>query len=375
MVDPHQILVGRDCDDVQLVHLVKLGRFRHGGAGHPRQLLVEFEEILEGDRGERLILLLDLHFFLGLDRLVQTVGPLAADHETAGELVDDDDLAVWLHHVVTVAFVEVVGLERIVDQVRPLHVARRVEAFEPGDLLGLAHAFIVQVAGPLLFLDLEMDVALELAGDPVGLGIFRHVVEGRARDDQRRARLVDQDAVHLVDDRVMQLALRLIILARLHVVAEIIEAELVIGAVSDVAGVDLLPFGGIHFRLDRSHGHSQTAKERAHPFGVAAGQVVVDRHHVHPVAIQGVQIRGQSGDQRLSFPGHHLGDISAVQDHAAHQLNVKVAHVEIAAARLPRSGERFGQEVLERLARVPTLAQLDRLGPQLIRGERLHRRL
>ena len=85
-----------------------------------------------------------------------------------------------------------------------------VKALEPGNLLGLAYAVIVQMAGALLFLDLEVQVALELAGDPVGLGILGDVVEGRAGDDQRRTGLVDQDAVHLVDDRVVELALRLI---------------------------------------------------------------------------------------------------------------------------------------------------------------------
>ena len=82
------------------------------------------------------------------------------------------DLAVGLDHVVAVALVEVMGLERVVDQVRPLHVAGRVEALEPGNLLGLADAVVVQVAGALLLLDLEVQVALEQAGDPVGLGVL-----------------------------------------------------------------------------------------------------------------------------------------------------------------------------------------------------------
>ena len=133
-----QRLVGRDRDDVELVDLVKLGRLGHGRAGHARQLLVELEEVLQGDRGEGLVLFLDLDPFLGLDGLVQPVGPLAADHQPAGELVDDDDLAVGLDDVVAVALVEVMGLERVVDQVGPFHVAGRVEALEPGDLLGLA---------------------------------------------------------------------------------------------------------------------------------------------------------------------------------------------------------------------------------------------
>ena len=87
------LLVGID-RDVELVDLVELRRLGVGGAGHAGQLLVHAEVVLEADRRQRLVLFLDLDAFLGLDRLVQAVGPAAARHLAAGELVDDDDLAV-----------------------------------------------------------------------------------------------------------------------------------------------------------------------------------------------------------------------------------------------------------------------------------------
>src|SRR3546814_19182419 len=57
---------------------------------------------------------LDLHAFLGLDRLVQAVGPAAAVHHAAGEFVDDDDLAV-LDDIIGVELEHHDGLERLVD--------------------------------------------------------------------------------------------------------------------------------------------------------------------------------------------------------------------------------------------------------------------
>ncbi len=261
--------VGGNGDDVERVDLPELVRLGHGRAGHARELLVELEEVLERDRGEGLVLLLDLHPLLGLDRLMQPIRPLPAFHQPAGELVDDHDL-VTSDHVLAVATVEVVRLERVVDQVRPLHIAGRVEALDPGDPLGLADAVVVQVAGPLLLLDLEVDVGLEQPRDPVGLGVLPHVVEGRARDDQGRPGLVDQDAVDLVDDRVVQQTLSLQLLGRLHVIAEIIEAELVVRSVGDVAAVDVLPLVRVHLRLDRADGQAEAVIERAHPLGVAA---------------------------------------------------------------------------------------------------------
>ena len=131
MVDPLQRPVGGNGDHVELVDLPELAGLGHGRAGHAADLVVELEEVLQRDRGQRLVLFLDLHAFLGLDRLVQPVAPVAALHQAAGELVDDDDLAV-LDHVVDVALVEMMGLQRIVDQVRPFHVAGGVEALDAG---------------------------------------------------------------------------------------------------------------------------------------------------------------------------------------------------------------------------------------------------
>ena len=110
--DADQVLVGRNGDDVEVVDFPELVGLGHGGAGHAGELLVELEVVLERDGGERLVFFLDADAFLGLDGLVQAVGPLAAGHQAAGELVDDDDLAVH-HHVVAVAAVEVVALSEL----------------------------------------------------------------------------------------------------------------------------------------------------------------------------------------------------------------------------------------------------------------------
>ncbi len=86
--------VGRDHRDVELVDLGELLGLGLGGAGHAGELVVHPEVVLEGDGGERLVLALDAHPLLGLHRLVQAVRPAPARHQAAGELVDDDDLAV-----------------------------------------------------------------------------------------------------------------------------------------------------------------------------------------------------------------------------------------------------------------------------------------
>ena len=99
--------IGHHADLVDLVELGGLGLRRTGHAG---ELVVEAEVVLQGDRGEGLVLLLDLDAFLGLDRLVHALVVAAAVQDAAGELVDDQHLAV-VDDVVLVPLVELLGLD------------------------------------------------------------------------------------------------------------------------------------------------------------------------------------------------------------------------------------------------------------------------
>ena len=68
----------------------------------------------------------------------------------------------------------------------------------------------------------------------------------------------------------------------------------------------------------------------AHPLGVAAGQVVVDRDDVHALAGQRVEVGRQHAGEGLALTGLHLGDVAEVQRRAAHDL-----HVDSGAGRAP----------------------------------------
>ena len=59
----------------------------------------------------------------------------------------------------------------------------------------------------------------------------------RAGNDEGRARLVDEDRVDFVDDREVVAALNHLLEMELHVVAQIVEAQFVVGAVGHVAGI------------------------------------------------------------------------------------------------------------------------------------------
>ncbi len=211
------------------------------GAGHAGELVVHAEVVLERDRGERLVLLLDLHAFLGLDRLVQALAPAPALEDAAGELVDDLHLAV-LHDVVDVALEQLLGAQRRLELVDEVLVDVLVEVVDAERVLDALDALLGGDDRPLRLVDLVVAVALEVLHDGGELVVELLRVVGATRDDERRARLVDEDRVDLVDDREVVAALHLVVGGHGHVVAQVVEAELVVGAVGDV-GVRTPPLG------------------------------------------------------------------------------------------------------------------------------------
>ena len=230
--------VGRDLDDRQLVDLHELGGLGEGRAGHARELVVHAEVVLQRDRREGLVLLLDAHALLRLDRLVEALRPAAAVEDAAGELVDDLDLAVD-DGVVDVALVERLGAQGLDQVVDERAVLGAVEVVDAEELLGLGDAALgdrdrlvllvelVVVLGDEALLHLRVHALGLLAGGQARGELGEAAVEvggllGGAGDDQRRAGLVDEDVVDLVDDRVVVGGERLALLGEAPAVLDLL---------------------------------------------------------------------------------------------------------------------------------------------------------
>ena len=371
----------------QTVDLQELRRLGIGRAGHARELLVEAEEILEGDRGDRLVFLADVDAFLGLDGLVQAIRPAAARHRAAGELIDDDDLAV-AHDVLAVAVVQRMGAQGRIEVVHEADVGRVIQALALTQQAELGHQLLdvlMAVFGDVDLLALLIDAVVALAfflqlADQLGHDLHDAQVEvgvlfGGAGDDQRGARLVDEDGVDLVDDRVGQRPLHAVFQAEGQVVAQVVEAEFIVGAVGDVAAIGGALFLGALRVLDDADRQAQEAVQRGHPVRVALRQVLVDRDHVHALTHQRIEVGRQRAHQGLALAGAHLGDLALVQRHAADQLHIEVAHLHDTTGRLAHDREGLGNEVVEGRASLQALAELDGLGAQRLVREGLDLRL
>ena len=381
--------VGWHHDGVQLVDRAEFEGFGIGGTGHPRQLLVQAEVVLEGDRCQRLVLVLDLHAFFGFHRLVQAVGPTAPLHGTAGVFVDDDHFAIF-HDVVNVAGEQHVGAQRGGNVVHQHDVGRRVQRLalihDAGfhqHLFDQDQAAFGQVNLARLLIHREVPFTLEGVGvfffladqfrdQLVDLDVHLGAVFGRAGDDQRRTRFIDQDGVHLIHQRIVQFALHALFRAERHVVAQVVEAVFVVGAVGDVGGVSFTLGRRRHARQVDTDAQAEELEQRTVVFGVTLRQIVVDGHDVHAAAAQGVQVGRQRRGQGFTFTGAHLGDAAVIQHHAAQQLHVEVTHAEHAFTRLTHYGEGFRDQAFQRFALLQARAEFVGFRFQLIIGQFFH---
>ena len=161
----------------------------------------------------------------------------------------------------------------------------------------------------------------------------------------------------------------------LHVVAQVVEAKLVVRAVRDVRAVGLLPLLIGQAVLDHADVETEEAVDLSHPLGVASRQIVVHGDDMDAVAREGVEVDGQGGDQGLALAGLHLGDLPLMKNDTAEQLDVVVPHAQGAARGFANGGEGGNQQVVETGALLEAGSSFAGAGPQLVVAQRFEFRL
>ena len=254
--------VRRHDDHIEPVDVAELTLFGLGRTRHAGEVIVETEEILKRDRRERLILAANLDAFLRLDRLMDAVGVPAPVHEAAGELVNDDHFAI-LDDILLIAMEEIPRLERRVELVRELDVALLVKVCDAEHLLDFGDAGFRDRYRVGLLVDGVVLVLLQAREDLRELIVQLARFLRRAADDERRARLVDEDRVDFVDQREVELALHEVFHLPRHVVAQIVEADFVVRDVGYVAVVRGAPLRRIETVLNDADGSSRGTRRSA----------------------------------------------------------------------------------------------------------------
>ena len=303
-VDTDNGLVGGYFDNVKAVDAAELRFLCHSRAGHTGKLAVQTEEVLEGDSGEGLALVLYLHSLLGFDSLMKSLVEAASEHQSSGELVNYDDLSV-LHDVLDIEVHTAVSLYCLIDVVENGEVIGIHKVLDTEEFFSLLYAVGEKRGGLCLFIDdiiggvivlLFLGIHLDHLHGGHGLGeLVRLFVEvGRlvaaSRDDERSSRLIYEDRVHLVHDSEIHLAHYLVLLADTHIVAQVVEAELIVRAVGYIAGVCRAAVVVLHIVDNKPDGQPEEAVNASDKLAVALGEVVVDGDNVNTLAGQRVEV-------------------------------------------------------------------------------------
>ncbi len=384
--------VGGDLHDVERIDRAEFAFFGFRRTRHTRKLFVKSEVILEGNGRVGLILLAHLDAFFRLDGLMQAVGVAAPDHKTTRKFVDDDDFAV-VDDIFLVEREQVMRFERLLNVVvegRVRHVGNVFDAeesfgffraefgqlnllvspfdneipiqlFRLCDLLRTRIALLLSAAVLFCVFQIVVEPALQGADEFIDAYVQIGRLVAPARNNERRSGFVDENGVHFVDDRKIQFALHHARKLGFQIVAQIIEAELVVRTVRNVAGVSGALVLVFHAGNDDADRKPHEFMNFSHPFRVAAGEVIVDRDDMHAFARKRFEIAGQSCNERFAFARLHFSDSALKQTDTADDLNVEVAHAEHASACFAQGGEGVVENIVERFAVFKTVFQNPRL--------------
>ena len=250
--------------------------------------------------------------------------------------------------------------------VQDVYVPGIVEVLDLQELLHLGHPLLGQYHRVSLLVHGEVAVPLQVGDDAVDVVVLLGGFLRGAGDDQGGSGLIDQDRVHLIHDGVKELPLDTVLQGELHVVPQVVEAELVVGPVGDVGGVGLLPLVILHIVGDHPHIQTQEPVDHPHPLGIPPGQVVVDGDDVNPPAQQGVEVCRKGGHESLPLPCGHLRYLTLVKDYSTDELHIEVTLPEGTPGHLPHHGEGLGKELIEALPPLDPLLELPGLCPEFM---------
>ena len=207
-----------------------------------------------------------------------------------------------------------------------LHVVRIREVVDLEIALAELYTFVSKRNLIVFLLHLVVSLFIESLYEGVGISVHNAGIYAASRNDKRSSGFIDEDGVDLVDDGVVEFSLCEILLVGNHVVAQIVETELVVCSVSDICHV-LIVSGLSFYGMDNASDlEPEEGVELAHPLSVTLCQVVIDCYNMHAPAFESVEVCRQGSYQSLTFTSLHLGDAALMENYASDELHSEVLH-------------------------------------------------
>ena len=340
MIDANHRTVGRDHFDVEIVHLAEVAGLRGGRAAHAADGGIERHEILHRDRSEHAALHLRRHALLPLERGLQAARPAPVAHDASLEFVNREHLAV-LHDVVDIAMQQRVRVQRLLHRGHHRAAVVGIEitpemAFNRGEAGRRQRDIAAALVGGIVLPRQPAHRSIGARGQVDGAG-------SAAGNHQRNAGFVDQRRIRFVEHRDRQRTQHLLGRVEDQLVAQVVEADFVGGAVGDVTLVGRAPLGARHVLLHDADRHTKPAVDAAHPGGVAPRQVVVGGQHVHAVTGTREPGNGRHRRHRLALAGLHLDDLAVGERERSLKLDVEEIEAEHARHEHRRDGRQLRQ--------------------------------
>src|SRR5258708_28745899 len=177
----------------------------------------------------------------------------ASVHWASGELVNDDHLT-FFDHVVFVALVNDHRPQTVIQVWDYARVSRTVDvvSLKDASIAQSAFNFFYTCVGQIDTLRLEFFDVITIGFLSINaiFATWNQIADhagkqavvvtgfvGGSRDDQRGTSLIDQDVVNFVNDAEVMSTLDHLLVRKHHVIAQIVEAELIVRAVGNIGGV------------------------------------------------------------------------------------------------------------------------------------------
>ena len=364
MINSGNRTIGRNLNyvhSVDVTELLLLGKCR---TCHTGLLLKLVEEVLEGDGCKSFALVLNINIFLCFDCLVQTFVVASAEHYSAREFVNDENLII-LNNIVNIALHNSVCADCLIYVVEQGHIFCVHQVDDVKVLFSLSNAVSCNGSGLCLFVNDVVGVYIVLLFLSVNLYylICSHSscklvcslvkvggLIASARNDKRSSRFIDKDRVNLVHNGKVHFSLNLILLPDAHIVTKVVEAVLVICTVGYIAVISFSSLFVILFVNDKANGKTKEAVNTPDKLAVTLCKIIVNGYNVNALACKCIKVGGQSRNIGFTFACFHFCNSTLMQNNTADNLNGEMLQAEHAPRSLAAGGKRFGENIVKRFA-------------------------